>query len=174
MDARGALFEGSLYYSYGQLWVFDREIRTAACEWTEAHVRQGFARKEDSVAFSTLDEFGSAEITVSLGRFAYSEAVVRAIEVPFFVRSERVYVGGPEDVSHDAGRILTLARGHYALTASQRFECADQDALAIALFFERLDEPRTRSTILVADDGLAQRPEPLIEEATRLEIAERS
>jgi hypothetical protein len=53
-----------LYFSYSQFMVFDESVRLPGCEWTDEHSAQGFARWESTVNFSTLLEFGEADVVV--------------------------------------------------------------------------------------------------------------
>jgi hypothetical protein len=113
------IFSGHMYFSYSSFFVYDDGLKTTpACLWTDAHGRQGFARRENHVQFGTLFEFGYADLAVYLSPYQARPEHRRVIEVPLEVASGRVIVlGGPDDLP---GRRLTLAvAAHYALVAAQ-------------------------------------------------------
>ena len=140
--------------------VFDQSVRLPGCDWTDEHYAQGFARRESTVNFSTLFEFGEADVAVTCRAYKSGEQYERVIEVPFRVTSGKVIVGGPEDVEDK--RITELLSGDYRLTAAQRVIGDEEEA--IDLFFELLSKPLERSTILVADKSLTI-ADPLSESA---------
>src|SRR5215813_10398058 len=86
-----------LYFSYIQFMVFDASVRLSGCDWIPEHSAQGFARRESTVNFNTLLEFGLADVAVIHGVYRQREDYERVIEVPFRVTSRRVIVGGPEE-----------------------------------------------------------------------------
>jgi hypothetical protein len=63
-----------LYYSYSQFLVYDFSVKTPGCLWTPAHSAPGFARRESAVSFSTLLEFGYADISYRRGPFQPNES----------------------------------------------------------------------------------------------------
>ncbi|MGH9856127.1 MAG: competence protein ComJ, partial [Blastocatellia bacterium] len=136
------------------------------CDWTDVHVKQGFARRPSTVSFSTILGFGTGSVKVYLGPYRERESYERVIAVPFFSPSGRVVVEGPEEYPAPLDQRLILQPGHYKLFAAQ--QVVDEDKELIDLYFHRLDEPAENSEILVADDELDP-PEILLEEA---EIAE--
>src|SRR5213596_1432845 len=104
-----------LYFSYSQFFVYDESIQMPACDWTKAHSDQGFARREATVAFGTLLEFGRAKVVVVIGPYQPCEEFERVIAVPFAVVSEKVIVDGPEETETGRQRNLTLPAGNYRL-----------------------------------------------------------
>jgi hypothetical protein len=120
------------------------------CAWTAAHSAQGFARRDDSVCFSTLLEFGHAIVSITAGSFQTEFTHQRVIAVPFTSKSGRLVVEGPEEF--DTGRTFELERGHYRLIAAQRVLREEEEQ--IDLFFEVLKEPLRCSLIFIADDML--------------------
>jgi len=149
-----------LYFSYSQFMVYDKDVALPGCDWTDEHSDQGFARRESTVNFGTILEFGYADVAVSRGRYEYREEYERIIAVPFFVSSGEVIVDGPDEM--ESGRIIALPPGHYRLVAAQYATSDDEEA--IDLFFEPVAEPLERSAVLLADEDLHP-PATLIETA---------
>ena len=152
------LLSSKLYFSYGQFMVFDSSVQLPGCDWTEAHVAQGFARRESAVNFSTLLQFGYAAVGVSRGIYEPQHEYERVIAVPFRSTSGKVNVEGPEESPSE--RSFELLPGHYRLVAAQ-YVVGDDDEV-VNLCFEPLVEALDRSTILVADATLNP-PTPLVE-----------
>lgn len=153
-----------MYFSYNQFMVSDETIQFTGSAWTDAHYKQGFARRTSTVSFCTLLEFGHALIEVYLSPYIEKKSYERVIAVPFFSPSGRVVIEGPED--YPATHQLTLEPGHYRLIAAQQIISEDEEQ--ISLFFQPLQELHESSEILVADDELDP-PDNLLEDA---EIAE--
>ncbi len=149
-----------MYFSYSQFFVFDRSVKFPAVAWTQAHIEQGFARREANAAFSTLLEYGHAEVTVRVGPFASSDGYQRVVEVPLAVPSGVVVVAGPEEFEDD--RIVQLTPGPYRLTVAQ--SVIDADTAVIDVWFELLPSAQLVSRVLVAD-GELRPPDVLIETA---------
>lgn len=76
--------------SYGQLAVFNEHVENPFNDWTDAHVAQGFAWREGSASFRTLQESGLHRVAVAVEpvRPLAPSNAVRIIEVPFLVTSE--------------------------------------------------------------------------------------
>lgn len=149
-----------LYFSYSQFMVYDQSVQLPGCAWTDEHSAQGFARRESTVNFNTLLEFGYADVTVRRSAYQPSAEHDRVIAVPFRVASGEVLVEGPEEM--DVERAFTLPPGNYRLVAAQRVTGDEEEV--IDLFFEPLAELLERSAILLADDALNP-PTPLLETA---------
>jgi hypothetical protein len=147
-----------LYFSYSQFMVFDQSELLPGCDWSEAHSDQGFARRESTVCFGTLLEFGHAVVAVTLGGYLPDDDYVRVIEVPFRCVSGKVIIEGPEET--DVNRVFDMPCGDYRLTAAQVLIGNDEEQ--IDLFFEALAEPLGQSFIIIADEMLNP-PELLIE-----------
>ena len=139
-----------MYFSFKQFFVFDRSVKLPACSWTQAHYDQGFARRTSNAAFSTLLEFGHADVAVCMRAYGPSGAYQRVIEIPLEIPSGVAVVAGPEEF--DDERVVQLERGHYRLTVAQSVE--DDDTQLIDLYFEALDSPQLVSHVLVADGEL--------------------
>ena len=149
-------------YSYGQIMVFDAGAEMQG-NWTERHFNQGFLRNDRHLSLGTLPEAGHVLVRAFSSPYVPLAENNRVIAVPFRVTSGHVRVTAPDEVligEHD----IALPVGDYRLVTCQRFFegdniNGDQD---LDLFFERVDLPRQRSEILVADRDL--RPElPLLE-----------
>jgi hypothetical protein len=150
MTAADEIFFSKLYFSYSQFFVYDQSVKVPECDWTARHFNQGFARRESSVSFGTLLEFGRAELSVRLGAFKESRDYQRVIAVPFLVTSGRIVVGGPEEFDND--RSFALKQGHYCLVAAQHVTGDDNED--IRLFLELRDSPLAHSEIIIADETL--------------------
>lgn len=148
---RTNVFSLRFYFSYKQFIVYDESVRLPGCDWTEKHIAQGFARRESVAGFSTLLEFGYANLTVSRGEYLPKKEYERVIAVPFFVTSGKVIVCGPEELNNQK-RCFDLSPGNYRLVAAQRAN--DDEEEVVDLFFEPLEGPLERSTVLVADSAL--------------------
>jgi len=154
------VLQPKLYFSYGQFMVYDGSVQLPGCGWTEAHSAQGFARRESAVNFSTLREFGHADVYVHRGAYHPQREHQRVIAVPFLITSGNVIVNGPEEAARE--RSFTLPSGHYRLIAAQR--AVGDDREVIDLYWEPLVEALKQSAILVADAELHP-PTRLIETA---------
>jgi hypothetical protein len=154
------------YFSYNQFMVYDASVRLPGCDWTDEHSAQGFARRESTVNFGTILEFGRADLVVTCGAYQPREEYQRVIAVPFRVTSGNVIVEGPEEIETE--RKIELQPGNYRLIAAQRvtadFGEEKEEGESIDLFFELLPKPLERSAILVGDEGLNP-PASLVENA---------
>ncbi len=158
MLSESAIYTGTIYFSYNQFNVFDRSVKLPGCAWTDGHYKQGFARRQRNVAFSTLLEFGHGDLAVHLAPYAEKHAYQRVIEVPIEVPSGEVVLEGPEEDPDK--RTVQMPCGHYRLIAAQAVTGEDREAIDV--YFERLSQPLARSRIIVADDELDP-PSPLLE-----------
>lgn len=156
------VLSAKLYFSYNQFLVYDASVRLPACDWTEAHSAQGFARRESTVCFGSILEFGHADVTATLGCYKPRIGYERVIAVPFFVASGTVVVEGPEEAGPK--RCFKANPGSYRLTAAQLVLLGAEEAERIDLFFDELEEPVPSSVIVVADAALSP-PHPLLETA---------
>ncbi|MGA2663180.1 MAG: competence protein ComJ [Verrucomicrobiota bacterium] len=156
------LLSAKLYFSYNQFLVYDASVRLPACDWTEAHFGQGFAKRKSTVCFGSILEFGYAHVTAVLGRYRAEMGYDRVIAVPFFAASGVVIVEGPEEAAPK--RRFTVNPCTYRLTAAQFVLPGPEQEERIDLFFEELHEPLPNSVILVAD-GALRPPRPLLETA---------
>jgi hypothetical protein len=150
--------EFQVYFSYNQFMVFDKEVKSPGNDWTDDHVRQGFARRDSSVNFGTLLEFGDAKVQVFKAPYAPDENDERVIAVPFFCSSGEVLIEGPEEDSRDPVRIEP---GHFVLTVAQQVNQEDE-RLFIRLYFSSVESQTVHSQIIVADEQLTL-PHQLLE-----------
>ncbi len=139
----------TLEFSYSQFFVYDAGLKNPACEWTEAHSRQGFARREGVVAVGTLLEFGKADVALAFGRPSL-EAYERAIAVPLEINSGAIAIDGPEETP--GPRKIRVENGHYRATIAQKR--SDDTEEIIKIWLEKVDVPLRRSELLVVDDRL--------------------
>jgi hypothetical protein len=136
-------------FSSGQIVIVDDDAELAG-QWTERHLAQGFIRGAGHVGLRTLPGEGELLVRAFSSPYAPLAEDARVIAVPLRVTSGRVRVGE---------QLVEVVPGEYRLVTCQRFFDGEQD---LDLFFERVDLPRQRSEILVADRELS--PErPLLE-----------
>ena len=117
MVSEAVFSSGTIYFSYNQFQVFDRSVKLPGCAWTDGHYRQGFARRERNVSFSTMLEFGHGDVAVHLGPYNGKVHHERVIEVPIEVSSGEIVIGGPEECPNKY--LVKIQSGHYRLVAAQ-------------------------------------------------------
>jgi len=149
-----------LYFSYSQFMVYDESVRLPGCAWTGEHSAQGFARRESTVNFGTLLEFGYADVAIAGSAYQPQKEYERVIAVPFLVTSGKVIVEGPEETETE--RNVRLPPGDYRLIAAQSVTGEEEES--IDLSFELLAKPLEQSCVLVADKALCV-PNRLVETA---------
>jgi hypothetical protein len=147
-----------LYFSYSQFVVYDREIDSRACDWTSEHCRQGFARRDHTVAVGTLLEFGHAAVRVCFGHPKSLDEYERVIAVPLVIESGWLAVDGVEE--HPIDRMIKITPATYRTIIAQRV--VDDEREQIDIFLDSYDGRTIQSEILVADDDLDP-PERLVE-----------
>ena len=149
-----------IYFSYGQLLVFDSAETSPGSVWTDAHYQQGFAKRARTVAFGTIEEAGTALLTVSKGQPRLVRDDARAVSVVLEVESGKLNIEGPEE--YPVERLIPLPAGRYRVSLAQRRE-VETDRLLFFLFVE-LEAGDTKSHILKADATII-RSGDLIEDA---------
>jgi hypothetical protein len=149
-----------MYFSYDQFMVYDSAIRAPGCVWTDAHVMQGFAKRESTVCFGTLLEFGFADVSWIEGPYDGNQDYERVVSVPFVAVTGEIAVDGPDEIKIE--RLLHLPVGNYQIVAAQRV--LNEEEEVIDLFIDRLKEPISTSRVLVAD-ALLSPPRHLLESA---------
>jgi hypothetical protein len=149
-----------LEFSYSQFFVYDAGLTSPACEWTETHSKQGFARRECAVAIGTLLEFGTANVVVTFGTPSNLEPYERVLAVPLEVKTGAVSIDGPEESG--GKRVVVAASGHYRATVAQR--AVDDSREDINIWLEKVDVPIRHSELLVVDEALDP-PAALLETA---------
>lgn len=152
--------EFQIYFSYSVFLVYDGDVKLPGNNWIETHSNQGFARRNSSVNFATLFQFGHAEIQVFDGDYVTDQADERVIKVPFHAASGKVLIEGPEE---NQANSIAIEPGHYLLTAAQQANY-DDETLLIRLYFQRTEIPATQSEIILKDEQLNP-PDQLLETA---------
>jgi hypothetical protein len=149
-----------LLVSYSTLALFEPELELPFNDWGKAQWKQGFAWREESVSFATLNGFGWIDIElVTADQVTLKPESQRAILVPFKVpESGLVEISGTNQ-----GKVISLARGNYALvyeTASR-----NEDEMWCRLTFIPTSEP-VEPQILKADPLLSPQYPLLMEAVT--------
>jgi len=160
------IFEGDLEFDYNQFEVYDPDAYDGGFSWSDVDFAQGFSRRDRSVSFRTLEQYGIAALSVLLGHYLMRPEHQRVIEVPFRVIGNCVEILGPEEVPVVV-RKVPLKAGDYRLTCAQWIpdpygDLYPQYPLAVDLFFEKIDEPLAHSRIIIADAELSP-PDVLVE-----------
>lgn len=140
-----------LEFSYNQFTVYDADVQLPGHAWTEKHSNQGFARRDSSVSFGTLLQFGCAKVFVFNDKYVQNISDERVIEVPFYCKSGRVFIEGPEE---DQAHILEVQIGHYQLTLAQHVSLDDDETLFMSLYFLKVETPITKSKVIIKDGQL--------------------
>lgn len=149
----------ALEFSYSQFFIYDAGLNNPACAWTEAHSRQGFARREGVVAVGTLLEFGKAQVSLEFCEPSLA-SFERVVSVPLEFKSGAIAVDGPEETP--GARKLPIENGHYRATIAQKRN--DDTEEEIKIWLEKVDVPLRRSELIVIDEGLDP-PATLLETA---------
>ncbi len=137
----------SLYVSYSQVAVFHGALENPFNDWTPEHVSQGFAWREGSTSFLTLDETGALHVVVKIvDEHRLIDGAVRGIRVPFSVPP-----GGEVEVaSITDGRTLSIPAGDYSLFF-ETWRKGEEMWCSLA-FCKKF---RAEARILKCDDGLS-------------------
>lgn len=132
---------------YHQIAVFNPTLKAPFNDWTEVHIRQGFAWRPGSASFGTLSQAGQFKVRVSIPKSVLlPEGSVRAISVPFAVDPNGVEVGGVFDTVR-----LGIPAGQYQLVFVIQ-KLADQESEVYHFQFVAADQPDP--CILLADAEL--------------------
>jgi hypothetical protein len=139
----------TLDVSYSQIAVFGTRVEAPFSDWTDRHVEQGFAWRQESASFRTVEEAGPHEVVVVVGDHLgpVSADAVRVIDVPFDV---------PEDGALEIASIADSVRiavpgGRYLLRCE--FLPLQEDVAPVRLSFASGHAPVFR--VVVADAELA-------------------
>ncbi len=139
----------SIEIAYAQLAVFDATLASPFNDWTDAHVRQGFAWRPGSVSFRTLDSAGSLAVEVLRDQIYESKSrAQRVIVVPFTIPEH----GNIEVASIGSGACFHLPPGEYELTFEHGRNVDGR--LWAGLYFVRTEKP-VLARILRADADLS-------------------
>jgi hypothetical protein len=152
-------------FSYNQLLIYDVSVAVPECEWTEDHVRQGFARRISNICLGTILQGGTARIRVYHGPYVQQDRYHRVIATPFYSPQGKVVVSGLLEI-HIA-HLVQLGPGHYRLVSAQTLVDEAQEREHIDLFFVPEDVPSSQSEILLGEPDSSP-PTPLLEDADEL------
>jgi hypothetical protein len=155
--------EPTLYFSYGQFSIYDRDSELPGLLWTDRHYSQGFARRDSNVSFRTLSQHGFADVYVSLLAYEPTGEHERVISVPFRVITGLIAVEGPDEANL-VKRTFEIPPGDYRLVAAQRHSRKQGRAVEVRIFLNKVVRPLQSSEILTADKELAPIV-PLLESA---------
>lgn len=142
--------EFGIEFSYHLFLIYDSDVDLPGNEWTETNSNQGFARRDSSVNFGTLFQFGYAQVQVFKDDYLFNKDDERVIKVPFYSPSGKVFIEGPEENEKHS---VIIEPGHYLLTAAQQAR-DDDESLFIRVFFCKVEIPAMRSEILIKDEQL--------------------
>jgi hypothetical protein len=152
-------------FDYSQFLVYDVSVEVPVCQWTEAHVNQGFARRESVACVGTLFQGGSADVTVFSGSFRAQESYRRVIALPFHSPEGKVIVGGLLEMY--IAHVVFCPRGYHKLYVAQWVADEESEREGVHLFFHHRQEPVASSEIILADEGLSP-PAVLLESAEEM------
>jgi hypothetical protein len=144
-----------LRYSYNQFFVYDSLEKAPGCLWTNHHWRQGFARRDSTICFSTLNQAGKARLSI-VDSAAEVTGTVRAIRAGMQCPSGKARIEGPDE--YPIERFVRLSPGDYSVTLSQRIDT--ETGLWLYLSFDQAERV-IPSQILKADALLEQSIIPL-------------
>jgi hypothetical protein len=120
-----------LVVSHSQIVVFDSSLENPFNDWTDEHVRQGFAWRPGSVSFATLEGGGGHVVGIVVGESEPLPQAMRIIQVPFEVSSS----GSIKVASIADNRLVSIPAGVYQL----RFECCPREQ--VRLVFTKSESP---------------------------------
>ncbi|MDF2646817.1 MAG: competence protein [Paenibacillus sp.] len=143
-----------LLVSYSQIAIYNKSLENPFSAWTDHHINQGFAWREGTVSFCTLDDVMS-EIEVSIEvKVSQSKESIRSIVVPFEVKTKGITISSILSKQYD----YEIPEGLYELLFQ-----------AIPLKADKKGEPKARYAfhfvpcnnpnpiILKNDDELSQK-----------------
>ena len=142
--------EFETYFSYNQIMVYDISVTLPGCFWTEYHVKKGFARRESTINFGTIIEFGTALIKVHNQPFKMESRFERIIAVPFYSPTGEIIISGPEEYQTQKEIIIEI--GHYRVVFAQWV--INNEKEGFELYFEKIIKPQISSEIILADEDL--------------------
>jgi hypothetical protein len=109
----------TILVSYNQICVFDATLDEPFNDWTDDHVRQGFAWRPGSVSFGAVENAETVVVIEVASVVDLDSAAFRVIAVPFTVPAPGVVVVG----SIGDEREIEIDAGMYQLT----FELGSKD-----------------------------------------------
>src|SRR5262249_32913980 len=93
-----ALGRFSFNFDYNQFLVYDVSVESPECKWTEAHVNQGFARRESVACVGTLMQYGQGDAVAFFGPYQEQDNYTRVISLPFHAPTGRVIIQGMMEI----------------------------------------------------------------------------
>ena len=125
-----------MFVSYSQFSVFAAGLERPFNDWEQEHVDQGFAWREESVAFATLEEAGTLHCeALTADSWLSHPQTVRAIRVPFRVDGESIEIASISD-----GVVFKLGAIGPCALVFETWTGADGDMQARITFVPSMDE----------------------------------
>jgi Competence protein J (ComJ) len=149
-----------MYFSYNQFMVYDSGEKLPGSDWKDEHVSQGFARREFSIGFGTLLQFGHASVRVFIGSPAGIEEYERVVSVPLNVKSGDIRIEGPEE--YPVERKILVSPGWYQVIVAQIAKSDEVEQIDI--YLKSISSDSGGSSVILADEGLNP-PKILLESA---------
>lgn len=167
-DLRKQPYTLLLPFGYNQFIVRDRDADAAGLDWSDRHVAQGFARRDQIISFGTLVGWGRATVHVQLGGQVDSHQYERIVKVPFHCPSGLVELMTP-DMAYGESSFFQVECGHYSVLAAQRLvsdpgRLSAHPLIEVVLLLEPRDQSLDRSEVVKADADLSPQF-PLLESA---------
>lgn len=136
-----------LYYSYSQISVFLPSLNQPFNDWSERHVKQGFAWRNHSVSFRMLQEEGLCKLSIIVdSEFKPNTSAIRAFAVPFEIDNNEVEIGSITD-----SRCFDVPSGQYALYVEVGMTNEGQEWASVTFVSQARIEPQ----ILIVDSDLS-------------------
>lgn len=154
-----------LFFSYRQFFIYDPAVGNPACAWTDRHIKQGYARRPNTIAVATILEFGTATVQFGLDEDCDWKRYERVLAIPLQIESGRISIDGPEE--YPISRELELPSGVYRAIIGQLVASEITEEILVVL--EQSQSGNFSSEILQADNQLSP-IYPLLETADRIEI----
>ena len=132
-------------FSFSQIGVFDASLERPFNDWSDDHVRQGFAWRPGSVFFGTLVESGTAQVSVLFADEVPDLSWARrAIVVPFVSGvGAQLEVGSVSD-----SFLIRLSRDVGSLVFAQGLSSSGEPLRCDAVFLPGSSSP----AVLIEDD----------------------
>lgn len=147
-----------LEISYSQIAIFIKGTKFPFNDWTDIHVKQGFAWRSESVCFGSLLNDGKCMVNVSIQKSVkVLEGSIRTIVVPFHISEHKIEVA-----SITQGECIQMPKGLYELVFNVIPKSNENDYDIYDIAFVETSTPIER--ILLADDMLNP-PDKLLMEA---------
>ncbi len=106
----------TLYFSYGQVLVYDQSEPEPGSLWTDQHVAQGFVRRERALGIGMLTTQGNAIVRVFRGSPESLQSYNRVQSIPIVLNSGVLCIEGPEE--YPIERQVHLPAGFYRIPSA--------------------------------------------------------